>query len=612
MRLIKNSRGHRVKLFRKLKKARQLKKDFGWSGVWGHCRMLFRNRIEKKNYQKWIEIHRLTENDKHEMRRRISEFSRKPLISVVLPVYNVEEKWLRLCIESVLSQIYENWELCIADDCSPNPHIRRILEEYAARDKRIKVIFRTENGHISAASNSALELAGGEFCALLDHDDELTAHALFSVALEINRFPETKMIYSDEDMIDERGRRFDPKFKPDWSRDLFYSLNLITHLSVYRTDILRKIGGFRTGVEGSQDYDLALRFIEQISENEIRHIPDILYHWRAIRGSVALSSDEKPYAHERARDAIRSHLKRTGKRAEVTRTVYNLHRVIYELPESLPKVSLILVGNEDFAANKKTIKNFIEQTDYRNFEVIFVCSKAIENRFSAENVQKNIKIIACEQESIAGKYNFGASNAAGEIFCFVNVSLRPSSRDWLAEMARFALQPEIGAVGAKVKNEIETIMCGGIILGINDLTDYAFRGLPADDRGNFQRAQVVGNFSAVSINCLMTRREVFEDLNGFDAKNLPNDLFDIDFCLKLRTKNRRVVFTPFAELIGSSLKTKAATGGEKDFFKRKWKAIIAADPFYNPNLSRRRSDFSIKVSGQRQRRFLPSNIKTQK
>ena len=257
-----------MKILEKVAKANRIRKEKGLRGVKQSLWRLYRHYSEKKKYQKWIKTHQITDEKRQQILTEIESFQRTPKISVVMPVYDVAEKWLRICIESVLHQLYENWELCIADDCSPSPHIRKILEEYAEKDNRIKVVFRPENGHISAASNSALELATGEFCVLLDHDDELSEDALFYVAKELNEFSDMQMIYSDEDLIDERGRRFQPKFKPDFSRDLMYSLNLITHLSAYRTELLRKIGGFRLGAEGSQDYDLALRVIEEIDENQ--------------------------------------------------------------------------------------------------------------------------------------------------------------------------------------------------------------------------------------------------------------------------------------------------------------------------------------------------------
>lgn len=592
-------------LRRKIKRAVEIGREKGLPGIRQHSRQKFYYRRERLNYQKWIrERDTLTATKRSAIRLEIENLESRPLISVVMPVYNVEEKWLRLCIESVLKQLYENWELCIADDCSPAPHIRRVLEEYAELDRRVKIVFRAENGHISAASNSALDLATGEFIALLDHDDELSEHALFHVAREINRFPETAMIYSDEDLLDENGKRFAPKFKPDWSRDLFYSLNLITHLSVYRTSILREIGGFRTGYEGSQDYDLAMRFIEQISENQIRHIPRILYHWRAIRGSVALSGDEKPYAHERAREALRSHFERTGIRAVISPNRFNLHRVQYKLPEDLPKASLIILAGEDVQAAKNAAKAFIENTDYENFEVALVCSKSVKNDLEKSNfvaaADGRLKTIICEKGSEAEKFNFAVAQTDGEILCFVDANLKPEAKDWLVEIAGFAYQKEIGAVGAKLLYADSSVLHGGLIIGTHDLIGIAHHQFPRADGGNFVRAQVAGNFSAVSISCLATRREVFLSLGGFDAENFPHKLFDVDFCLKLNEKKRRIVFTPYAELIkidiGKKLNLEKSQSAEETVqFVERWREVIKRDAFYNPNLSKKDASFSIDI-----------------
>ncbi len=585
----------------KIKRAVEIGREKGLNGVRQHSLRKFFDWREKLNYQKWIrERDTLNDTKRAAILREIENFKSRPLISVVMPVYNVEEKWLRLCIESVLNQIYENWELCIADDFSPSPHIRRVLEEYAAKDERVKIVFRETNGHISAASNSALELANGEFAALLDHDDELAEHALFYVAREINEFPATAMIYSDEDLINENGRRYAPKFKPDWSRDLFYSLNLITHLSVYHTDILRKIGNFRIGYEGSQDYDLALRFIEQISENQIRHIPHILYHWRAIRGSVALSGDEKPYAHERARIALRSHFQRSGKRAVVSQNQFNLHRVRYELPEKLPKVSLIILTGADAQAAKSAVKTFVENTDYQNFEIALVCSETIKNELEIETNLANLKIIVHENTSEAEIYNFAAVQTIGEILCFADANLKPQTKDWLTETVSFACQTEIGAVGAKILYADGSVLHGGLIIGTDDLIGIAHQNFPRTDGGNFVRAQVAGNFSAVSISCLTTRREVFQAVGGFDAENFPNKFFDADFCLKLGAKNQRIVFTPYAELMKIDITKqmnleKNPTAGEKNQFAARWREIIERDSFYNPNLSKKDASFSIEI-----------------
>ncbi len=589
---------------RKFRKALQVGNDQGWRGIENHLRMRYSKFREAKNYRKWFERRQITEENRWEIRRRIERLKHQPLISVILPVYNVEEKWLRICLNSVLRQLYENWELCIADDQSPSPHIRRVLEEYAAKDARIKVVFRETNGHISAASNSALSLAAGEFCALLDHDDELSEDAIFYIANELNAFPDAAFIYSDEDMIDESGAHYAAKFKPDFSRDLFYSLNLITHLSAYRTEVLRKIEGFKIGLEGSQDYDLALRFIEQIDEKQIRHIPRILYHWRAISGSVALSSDEKPYAHERARQALREHFERTGKKVKVERGIYQLHRVRCELPENLPKVSLILRATDDSPELEMSVRNFFAATDYQNLEVILLSSEAAKKRISAAN----FKIIIAEKQNEAANLNFAVSQSAGEILCFADADLLPLSKDWLKELAGFAIQKEVGAVGGKILDKNENVIGGGLVLGFDNLVGVAHYGLPRNADGDLYRARVVNNFSAVSTQCLAVRRELFDETGGFDVQNLPHILFDADFCLKLRERNLRIIFTPYAELMQKHARSKCekckkthllracfCKVEEVEFFRQKWQKIIENDPFYNPNLSRTGETFTIKM-----------------
>lgn len=572
---------------------------YNWQQIKKSLKRRIDERNTKRDYRQWLKIHgSVSAEQRAEMRRQIELFAHQPLISVILPIYNVEEKWLRLCIESVFNQIYENWELCIADDCSPSPHIERVLKEFAALDSRVKIIFRRENGHISAASSSALALAAGDFCALLDHDDLLSEDAFFRVAREINDFPALDFIYTDEDMIDENGVRYTPKFKPDFSLDLLYSVNYLTHLAVYRTAVLRAVNGWREGLEGSQDYDLALRFIEQIPANHIRHIPRILYHWRAIGGSLALNSDEKPYAHERAREAIRSHLERLGKQATVSRTVYNLHRVQYHLPPHLPKVNLITLERSDFAATVNAIKNLNEATDYQNLEIVLICSAAAKERFDTEKSAQKVKLIVCEKADEAEKYNVAVAQTDGEVLCFINGNLRPDSKEWLNEMVGFAIQTEIGAVGAKILDADGMILHGGIILGTNDFIGYAHSGFPKEAGGNLGRAQVVNNFSATTIDCLATRRDVFKQVGEFDAENFPNKLFDVDFCLKLREKNLRVVWTPYAELRQTDERNllnlqKKSSDSEREFFKQKWQTLIEHDPFYNLNFSRRNARFKL-------------------
>lgn len=522
---------------------------------------------EKRKYSKWVKKYgTLSEADRESLKSAVEVLAYRPLISIVLPVYNVEERWLRLCIESVLNQIYSRWQLCIADDCSPSKHVQSVLDEYARSDQRIRIVYGQVNGHISAASNSALELAEGDFTVLLDHDDELTEDALYWIADELNNCPGADLIYSDEDKIDEQGRRSEPKFKPDWSRDLFYSLNLVTHLSCFRTDILRKIGGFREGFEGSQDYDLVLRFTEQIPDSRIRHIPRVLYHWRAIGGSVALSGDEKPYAHERARAALREHFERTNIDARVEPAFQNMHRVRYALPDGLPRVSVFVLGGTDASSH------LARSTEYEHCEFISVGVAASE-------------------------LNFAAAGSVGEVLCFVRGDLMPENADWLRELVSHAIQPDIGAVGGKVLNKDRTIEYAGMVLRSESGTVSAHHGYPCDAAGNLSRLQLTGNFSAVSVSCMAVSRDKFDGANGFDGENLEKSLFDADLCLKLMAAGLRNVFTPYVSMISTDKNswTQTTSSAELQRFKEKWGALIMRDPFYNPNLLATDGRFSIKI-----------------
>ncbi|MGI9034432.1 MAG: glycosyltransferase family 2 protein [Pyrinomonadaceae bacterium] len=569
---------------RKITHARKVWKEQGWRGIKRHAEQQAFFRRETRNYQKWIlEFDELTGDDRRRISQNIENFSHKPLLSVVMPVYNVKEKWLRRCIESVIRQIYANWEFCIADDASSAPHIRKILDEYAAQDARFKIVFREKNGHISAASNSALELADGEFAVLLDHDDELHETALYHVAQEINRHPATEMIYSDEDLIDERGRRFAPKFKPDWSPDFFNSLNLITHLSAYRTAVLRKIGGFRVGTEGSQDYDLALRVTEEIRAENIRHIPRVLYHWRAIQGSVALDADEKPYAHDRAKRAIQQHFEREGIAAKVTNGYSHLHRAVYQIPENT-FISIIFCAENSAQVEKISARINDEKTE------IIAVGKETKNLARVKFVEP--------QKTAAESLNRAAAAATGDVLIFLDAGVEPLNSDWMRELASLAVQSQIGAVGGKILNADATVRNAGIILGARGAIGFAHRRFLTDALGNFLRLVLINNFSAVS-GAFAVRREIFGD--GFDAENFPNGLYEIDFCLRLRRERKlRNVFTPYAEFLQTSEsateKSLRENSPEVSRFKEKWKGILEKDPYYNPNLSLADESFSISLA----------------
>jgi len=531
---------------------------YGIRRWWGRRRWWNRGRANVEALSRWLSSHGglLADQEIQSVRKAIEEFRLLPTISVVMPVYDVDERCVRLAIESVMNQVYQKWELCIADDCSPSPHVRAVLNEYASKDDRIKVVFRDTNGHISAASNSALDLATGEFTALLDHDDELTEDALFHVVAAINDDPTLEMIYSDEDVVNDRGERYAPKLKPDWSRDLFYSVNYVTHFAVYRTALLRKVGGFRIGFEGSQDYDLALRILEELGDDAIGHIPHILYHWRAIPGSVALSGGEKAYAHERAREAIREHFARTSVQADVVESDFDLHRVIYRLSEPGPSVSFI-VSSRDSVSGEAELDG----------EVIFVGPDT-----------------ANRAESLNG----AVARSIGEILLFIDGDLTLPSRERINELVAAAMQPEIGAVCGKIVGAVGVVEQSGIVLDADLSPGLAHHGYPRDAPGNLFRNRQIGNVSAISAACMAIRRSTFDSVGGFDHAEFPSELFDIDLCLKLRDRKQRIVVLPHVELIrrGEPNRVHDKSGDALRRFQERWSKYTDRDPFCNSNLKR--------------------------
>ncbi|MDM8562925.1 glycosyltransferase, partial [Candidatus Marithioploca araucensis] len=405
----------------------QIKKSSGLSKV-----------IQPRSYQSWIKNYGLTQKMVKRMQELVKEWEAPPFISIVMPTYNTDEKWLRAAIDSVLQQIYPNWELCIADDASTKGHVRRILEEYAERDKRIKLKFRSENGHISAASNTALEIVNGEFVAFLDHDDMLARHALFWVAQDILDYPDVMLWYSDEDKINEKGIRSNPYFKSEWNPDIFLSHNLITHFAVYRKTLIEDIGGFREGYEGAQDYDLVLRAIEQISPAQIRHIPRVLYHWREIAGSTASRPDEKPYAIIAAQKAISEHLERRNIKARVTESpdIRGTLRVQYALPVNLPLVSLIIPTRNSLKFLKRCVESILNKTDYENFEILIINNNSDDPATLdyMQQLEKNDKARIIDYPHpfcYADMNNQAVEQAQGEIIGLINNDIEVINREWL-------------------------------------------------------------------------------------------------------------------------------------------------------------------------------------
>ena len=561
------------------------------------------------SYASWIESYdTLTETDQHQISQHLASFALQPLLSVVMPTYNTPEKYLRRAIESVQEQLYPHWELCIADDASTAPHVRAVLEEYQRADNRIRVVCRPENGHISAASNSALELATGDFVVLLDHDDELSPTALYLVANEINLHPEVDILYSDQDKIDAQGNRREPCFKPDWNPDLFFSQNMVSHLGVYRTDLIRQIGGFRVGYEGSQDYDLCLRCLPLTSADRIRHIPAILYHWRAIAGSTAISADIKPYTHSAAVRAISDYFKAIDPEIKVQAGKFSTnYHVVYPLPQPVPLVSLIIPTRDGFAVLKQCVESILQKTSYKNFELIVVDNQSTDKRTLAYLQEiagrERVRVLSYDAPFNYSRINnWAVDQASGDIIGLINDDIEVICPDWLTEMVRHAVRKEIGAVGAKLLYHNKTVQHGGILLGISGIAGHAHQFSHHADPGYFGRLAVTQNIAAVTGACLVVRKEIYQQVGGLEEEHLGVALNDVDFCLKVMAAGYRNIWTPYAELFHhesfsrgaeDTAEKKQRFNKEISYLQKRWHNLLLADPFYNPNLSLYSTDFSL-------------------
>jgi len=564
-------------------------------------------RAKGAAYPDWIRDYATpTAEDLAGMTRESASFARQPLISFVTPVYNTPERYLRAMIESVIAQAYPRWELCIADDASTARHVRPVLEEYCARDSRIKVMWRKSNGHISAASNSAFELATGDFVALLDHDDEIPPDALYWVAREINEHPDAALVYSDEDKLDFDGERIMPYFKCDWNYDLFLSHNLITHLGIYRTDVLREIGGFREGLEGAQDYDLALRFIERIQPSQIRHIPRVLYHWRMLRGSTAVGAGEKDYAAERARLAVAEHLRRIGMAAAVeTIPDMAVQRVSYALPDPRPLASIIIPTRNGQKLVRQCIESIRRKTTYAPYEILLVDNGSDDGAAIAYfHELRDREVVRLVDDPLPFNFsrinNAAAREARGEYLVFLNNDIEVITPDWLSELVSHARRPQIGAVGAKLWYPNDTIQHAGLVL-VAGLAAHAHHGRKRGDHGYFSRASLIQSLSAVTAACLCVRRGVFEQVGGFD-ETLAVAFNDVDLCLRIQAAGYRNLYTPYAELYHHESASRGYEDTpekmerfqrEADVLRARWMPVLMNDPYYNPNLTLSGDPFAL-------------------
>lgn len=533
-----------------------------------------------------------------------------PLFSILMPVFNTPKHYLEQALDSVISQIYPQWELCIVDDASDSTYVKQVLDFYTSKDTRIKVKYRSTNGHISQSSNDALAMASGDFIALLDHDDLLAPHALLEAAIFINKCPEADFIYSDEDKVDEDGYFRDPYFKPEWSPDTFLSKMYTCHLGIYRTSLIRSIGGFRLSFEGSQDYDLVLRVTEVT--NKIFHIPDVLYHWRIHPASTASpTTNSKPYAYEAAKLAIKEALIRRGEVGHVydVQEYLGHYLIRYELPRR-PKVSIIIPSRDQGKILNQCLLSIASKSTYDNYEILLIDNGTsdAESLTLIKNWQKKLESkLKVIEYNIPFNYsrlcNFGASQASGEYLLFLNNDTEVISSDWIEAMLEQAMRDTIGAVGAKLLYPDYTIQHAGVILGLGGVAAHSHRMFHADHPGYYCCLKTVSNYSAVTGACLMIDRSIFFDVNGFDEV-LSVAYNDIDLCLKVLESGYYNVYIPHAELLHHESKSRGLDNEgeklerfnkEKLYFVQKWQKYIENDPFYSPHLTRSYENFSIKV-----------------
>lgn len=545
------------------------------------------NPFDKVSYNDWL--------NKNEKPVEITSLKYKPLISVLIPVYNVDGEYLKECIDSVLGQSYDNFEICIVDDASTKQDTLDMLRAYENNPK-VKIKYRKKNGHISVTSNDALKMARGEFVALMDNDDILSNDALFVVAKVLNDDKKIDFIYSDEDKIDMDGKRCDPNFKSDYAPDSLYSGNYISHLGVLRKSVVEEVGGFRKGFEGAQDYDLYLRVLERTTR--VYHIPRIFYHWRMIPGSTAAEIDNKDYALEHGRKAIEESLKRRKldgmvKIADGCPYYYVEYKV-----RGNPKVTIIIPTRDHADITRKCLESIYNKTTYNNYEIVIVDNGSTEQGTKGlfeeyEEEYENFRVIKADIEfNYATLNNIAAKETKGDYLVLLNNDIEVITPNWIELMLGYAEQEHIGAVGAKLLYPDGLVQHAGVILGLG-VASHAFLG-ESDGVVWGGRLSVPYNYSAVTGACLMVSRKKWDEVGGLE-EDLKVTYNDIDFCLKLLEKGYYNVFVPMAKLYHYESKSRGAdTSGEKkerfdweqNYMRKKWTDRIKDDEFYNPNYSR--------------------------
>lgn len=545
-------------------------------------------------YQKWIESNEPTETELEEQRNH--KFNNNPKISIIIPMYNTPVNFFRELVDSLINQTYTNWELCLADGSNEE---NQKLKEIYKKDDRIKYKFIGENKGISGNTNEALKLATGDYIGLLDHDDILPAFSLFEIVKCINNHPEVDFIYTDEDKFEKvGGKRYDPYFKSDFGPDTLRANNYICHFSIFRKDLMDKLGGFRSEFDGAQDYDILLRMSE-IAEH-IYHIPKILYHWRVHEQSTAKAgAHAKPYAYEAGKKAVKAQIDRLGLNGTVEQgNTLGTYKVNYEV-EGNPKVSIIIPNKDYISTLKVCLKSIIKLTTYKNYEIIIVENNSTEPEtfeyYKKIDGKNNIKVVYYPEKvfNYSAIINYGVRNCTGDYVIQLNNDTELLTPNWLQEMLGFAQREDVGAVGVKMYYPDKTIQHAGIIIGIGGVAGHVFKNIPHNMHGYFSKESMIQNLSAVTAACIMTPRKIYDDV-GFMDEKFQVAFNDVDFCLRIRELGKLIVYTPYVEFIHYESKSRGYEDtvekqqrfkGEIDLFYSKWQGFLdKGDPYYNINL----------------------------
>ena len=559
-------------------------------------------------YPKWIEKHLPGQRELEKQRK--TKFDYQPKISIVVPLYKTPEKYLLRLIESVQAQTYTNWELCLSDGSGKNSPIEKILKKCASADKRIKVISHREPLQISENTNAGIAASAGDFIAFADHDDELTPHALFECVKALNERPGVQLLYSDEDKMSMDGHKFfQPHFKPDYNPDLLCTVNYICHLFVVSRKVIDAVGMLRKEFDGAQDYDFIFRCVEAVKEEEIYHIPKILYHWRCHEDSTAENPESKTYAFEAGKRAIEAHYERTGIRAEVFQGEFlGLYRTRFIRPYD-PLISIIIPNKDHIDDLKRCMDSIDRNSAYQNYEYIIVENNSTEEetfayykKLEAENPK--VKVVYWDSVfNYSAINNYGASFAKGEYLLLLNNDTEIINPDCLEELLGYCMRSDVGAVGARMYYEDDTIQHAGVVIGFGGIAGHCFVLQPRGTTGYCHRIICAQDYSAVTAACMMVRKAAFEEVGGL-SEELQVAFNDIDFCMKLRRAGYLIVYNPYAELYHYESKSRgledtpekiARFNKEIAIFEKRWPEILRdGDPYYNPNLTLKSQDFSLR------------------